>query len=77
MCAVYKKHAKMAGTESSKLQEKKAIKVGTSNKFKRLPKKVNGDMKHHMHRPPIRILFDSMFLVYKICLFYVFWEIFP
>ena len=45
MCAVHKKPAKIPGTESSKLQEQKAIKVETTNKVKQLSNKFDEDMK--------------------------------
>ena len=45
MCAVHKKPAKIAGTESSELQEHKAIKVETANKIKQVSNKFDEDMK--------------------------------
>ena len=48
MCAVHKKPAKIAGTESSNLQEQKAIKVETANKIKKLSNKFDEDMKREI-----------------------------
>ena len=48
MCAVHKKPAKIARTESSNLQEQKAIKVETANKIKKLSNKFDEDMKREI-----------------------------
>ena len=45
MCAVHKKPAEIARTESSELQEQKTIKAETVNKIKRLSNKSDEDMK--------------------------------
>ena len=48
MCAVHKKPAEIARTESSELQEQKTIKAETVNKIKRLSNKFDEDMKFEM-----------------------------
>ena len=58
MCAVHKKPAKIAGTESSKLQEQKTIKVETANKIKQLSNKFDEDMKREIKQMYPEVLMD-------------------
>ena len=48
MCAIHKKPAKIARTESSNLQEQKAHKVETASKIKKLANKFDEDMKREI-----------------------------